>query len=142
MNEQLFQKATELCQQRQIRFTPIRQKVFLLMLASPGAISAYDLLEQLQQTEKSAKPPTIYRALDFLLEQGFIHRIESDNTFILCPHFDSHHAMQLLICDHCGTVIELHNEAIDKTFNDTALSHGFLVNNKTIEAHGTCKDCQ
>ncbi len=111
------------------------------MAQQGGAISAYDLLDKLKLTEKSAKPPTVYRALDFLLENSFIHKIESTNAFILCPHFGTQHPMQLLICDDCGTVIELHDEVIDTSFSQQAVNHGFAITNKTIEAHGLCANC-
>ena len=139
---ELHQRAELICQKRSVRFTPIRQKVFNIMAEQLGAISAYDLLDKLRETEKSAKPPTIYRALDFLLEHGFIHKIESTNAYILCPHFGTHHPMQLLICDQCGVVIELHDEKIDDAFSEQALVHGFSISNTTLEAHGHCSDCQ
>ena len=81
MNQDLLlQRAERLCDQRGIRFTPTRRQVFRLLAAHGNAISAYDLLAQLQQTEAHAKPPTVYRALDFLLEQGFAHKVESLNA--------------------------------------------------------------
>ncbi|MFO6423779.1 zinc uptake transcriptional repressor Zur [Motilimonas sp. KMU-193] len=138
----LLQRAEQICQQRAVRFTPIRQKVFSIMAEQNGSISAYYLLDRLRETEKGAKPPTIYRALDFLLEQGFIHKIESINAYILCPHFGTQHPMQLLICDHCGVVIELHDETIDKAFSVQAQHHGFSISNTTLEAHGICQPCQ
>ncbi|MCE2595097.1 zinc uptake transcriptional repressor Zur [Motilimonas cestriensis] len=139
---ELLKRAELICQKRSVRFTPIRQKVFSIMAEQLGSISAYDLLDKLRETEKSAKPPTIYRALDFLLEHGFIHKIESINAYILCPHFGTHHPMQLLICDQCGVVIELHDEKIDDAFSEQATSHGFSITNTTLEAHGNCSDCQ
>ncbi|GJA09805.1 hypothetical protein KAM483_20400 [Aeromonas caviae] len=99
------------------------------------------MLAQLQQTEAHAKPPTVYRALDFLLEQGFAHKVESLNAFIFCCHFDHAHPMQLLICDRCGEVVELHDPAIDGAFSEQAHQHGFTITNKTIEAHGQCARC-
>ncbi|AGM45633.1 zinc uptake regulation protein [Aeromonas hydrophila ML09-119] len=115
--------------------------MFRLLAAHGNAISAYDLLAQLQQTEAHAKPPTVYRALDFLLEQGFAHKVESLNAFIFCCHFDHAHPMQLLICDRCGEVVELHDAAIDGAFSEQAHLHGFTITNKTIEAHGQCARC-
>ncbi|UBH28685.1 zinc uptake transcriptional repressor Zur [Aeromonas enteropelogenes] len=139
--DQLLQRAERLCIQRGIRFTPTRRQVFRLLVAHGNAISAYDLLAQLQQTEANAKPPTVYRALDFLLEQGFAHKVESLNAFIFCCHFDHAHPMQLLICDQCGDVVELHDAAIDSAFSEQAHQHGFTITNKTIEAHGQCARC-
>ncbi|MGL9774054.1 MAG: zinc uptake transcriptional repressor Zur [Sodalis sp. (in: enterobacteria)] len=83
----LLSQAEELCEQRNVRLTPQRQEVLRLMSQQNGAISAYDLLDLLRQSEPQAKPPTVYRALDFLLEQGFVHRVESTNSFSTVPSF-------------------------------------------------------
>ncbi|SIR45824.1 zinc uptake regulator, Fur family [Aeromonas sp. RU39B] len=139
--EQLISRAQHLCEQRGLRFTAIRQQVFRLLAQHGNAISAYELLDQLRLTEPGAKPPTIYRALDFLLEQGFAHKVESLNAYIFCCHFDHAHPMQLLICDGCGNVVELHDSAIDRAFLEQARLHGFTITNKTIEAHGQCAQC-
>jgi len=140
-NSLLFQ-AQQLCLTRGIRFTPIRQQIFLLMAQHNAMISAYDLLAKLQVLEPNAKPPTVYRALDFLLEEGFIHKIESSNAFILCPHFDEKHPSQLLLCKSCGAVIELHNTEIETLLQTLADQHGFAISTKTVEAHGICADCR
>ena len=105
--ESLVSRARAICEQNGARFTSIREKVFRLMAENHGGQGAYELLEQLKQTEPAAKPATIYRALEFLTEQGFIHKIESSNAFMLCQHFDKHHPAQLLICEKCGNVTEL-----------------------------------
>ena len=139
-NNLLF-RAQQLCLTREIRFTPIRQQVFLLMAQHNSMISAYDLLAKLQVLEPNAKPPTIYRSLDFLLEAGFIHKIESSNAFILCPHFGEAHPSQLLLCKSCGCVIELHDETIEQLLQSLADKHGFSISTKTVEAHGICAEC-
>ncbi|KUE78730.1 zinc uptake transcriptional repressor Zur [Aeromonas schubertii] len=139
--EQLLSRARRLCEQRGLRFTATRQQVLCLLARHGNAISAYDLLDQLRLTEPNAKPPTIYRALDFLLEQGFAHKVESLNAYIYCCHFDHAHPMQLLICDRCGNVVELHDSTIDSAFLEQARQHGFTITNKTIEAHGQCARC-
>ncbi|MEH6453829.1 MAG: transcriptional repressor, partial [Psychromonas sp.] len=103
---------------------------------------AYELLELLKQHETNAKPPTIYRALDFLLENHFIHRIESLNAYLMCDHFGCEHPMQLLICDHCKQVIELSDPNIDQAFFQQAQKSGFHITNQVLEAHGICQQCQ
>ncbi len=85
------------------------------------------MLEQLKQTEPAAKPATIYRALDFLTEQGFIHKIESSNAFLLCHHFEHHHPAQLLICQQCGHVEELHSKLLQEEFTSLAVAEGFVI---------------
>ncbi|PSJ46557.1 transcriptional regulator Zur [Zobellella endophytica] len=137
-----LERAERLCQQRGVRFTPTRRHVFTLMAEHKGAVSAYDLLDRLKELEPSAKPPTVYRALDFLLSQGFVHKVESLNAFLFCDHFAEHHPMQLLICDQCGLVIELHDEAINRAFSQQAELHGFAITSQSIEAHGHCRQCK
>ncbi|MDO2949199.1 zinc uptake transcriptional repressor Zur [Aeromonas simiae] len=139
--DQLLERARLLCDQRGLRFTATRQQVLRLLARHGNAISAYELLDQLRLTEPNAKPPTIYRALDFLLEQGFAHKVESLNAYLFCCHFDHAHPMQLLICDRCGNVVELHDNAIDSAFMEQASLYGFTITNKTIEAHGQCARC-
>ncbi|MEH8021686.1 transcriptional repressor [Rheinheimera metallidurans] len=140
--ETLVNRARTLCEKNGARFTSIREKVFRLLANLNGGIGAYELLEQLKQTEPGAKPATVYRALEFLTEQGFIHKIESSNAFLLCHHFDQHHPAQLLICDQCGNVTELHSDVLQEEFNRQAVAQGFVIKHQTIEANGLCKTCQ
>ncbi len=140
--ETLVNRARTICEQNGARFTAIREKVFRLLADLNGGIGAYELLEQLKQTEPGAKPATVYRALEFLTEQGFIHKIESSNAFLLCHHFGHHHPAQLLICDQCGNVTELHSHILQDEFNRQAVLQGFAIQHQTIEAHGICKNCK
>ncbi len=140
--EDLVQKAALLCEKNGARFTPVREKVFRLLAQSDGGVGAYDLLEQLKQSEPNAKPATIYRALEFLSEQGFTHKIESTNAYLLCHHFDHSHPAQLLICDSCGNVEELHSDVISSELKEKAGASGFEISKQTVEAHGLCRNCQ
>lgn len=140
--ESLVSRARHICESNGARFTSIREKVFRLLAQANGGSGAYELLDQLKLTEPAAKPATIYRALDFLTEQGFIHKIESTNAFLLCHHFEEHHPAQLLICDQCNDVQELHSSVLQQEFTRLALEQGFLVQSQTIEAHGRCNNCQ
>lgn len=140
--ETLVNRARTLCEKNGARFTSIREKVFRLLANLNGGIGAYELLEQLKQTEPGAKPATVYRALEFLTEQGFIHKIESSNAFLLCHHFDQHHPAQLLIRDQCGNVTELHSDVLQEEFNRQAVAQGFVIKHQTIEANGLCKTCR
>ncbi|MDF3123810.1 transcriptional repressor [Rheinheimera sp. 1928-s] len=139
--ESLVTRARHICDVNGARFTSIREKVFRLLAETHGGIGAYELLEQLKASEPAAKPATIYRALDFLTEQGFIHKIESTNAFLLCHHFEQHHPAQLLICDQCGHVEELHSSPLQQEFVALASEKGFLIQRQTVEAHGSCQSC-
>lgn len=139
---QLLSQAEQLCEKRNVRLTPQRLEVLRLMTQQEGAISAYDLLDLLRASEPHAKPPTIYRALDFLMEQGFIHRVESTNSFVLCHHFEEpSHTSAFFICDRCGQVIERSTEGIEEILAKMALSAGFTMRHNVVEAHGFCIDC-
>lgn len=88
------------------------------------------------------KPPTVYRALDFLLAHGLIHRIESLNAFIGCHHPDTQHQAILMICDRCGTINETASEALNGILNTLTLAEKFKVTHQSIELHGLCAACQ
>ena len=139
--ERLITKAEKLCQQRGARLTSTRREVFRILAAQSGAVGAYDLLDMLKGSVPNAKPPTIYRALDFLQEQGFVHKITSSNSFVLCSHFEHQHPVQMLICDRCGDVQEIHSEGVYSELQSQAEDQGFLVKEQTIEAHGLCAKC-
>lgn len=134
--------ARQFCEDKGARFTLLREKVYGLLLEQQGAVGAYELLDALKLTESSAKPATVYRTLDFLLEFGLIHKIESTNAFVACHHFDCNHPVQFLICDTCGDVKEIQSEGLKDTLDKQAQSVGFSVVKQTIEAHGTCAACQ
>ncbi|ACS87159.1 MULTISPECIES: zinc uptake transcriptional repressor Zur [Musicola] len=141
--DKLVIQAEQLCQQRNVRLTPQRQEVLRLIAQQTGAISAYDLLDLLRASEPQAKPPTVYRALDFLLEQGFIHRVESNNSYVLCHHFEEHsHTSALFICDRCGQVTERQTEGVEETLQQLAQQSGFVMRHSVVEAHGFCRECQ
>src|ERR1700723_3579732 len=105
--EKRLHEAATICAKHGAQFTELRRSVLNLILEADGPLTAYQLLDRLKETRKSAVPPTIYRALDFLIEQGLIHKIERLNAFISCTEGDhDHHAVQFLICGRCGTVAE------------------------------------
>ena len=142
LDQQLIKQVEEICTTRGVRLTTQRKRVFELICASPKASSAYELLEDLKLSEPQAKPPTVYRALDFLLEQGFIHRVESTNSYIQCGSCNAHkHYSHLLICDKCSNVIELQDDSLIALLAENAQAHGFTPNNHVIESHGICQSC-
>lgn len=142
MKQSLIKQLEAICSDRGVRLTPQRRLVFELINKNKKASSAYELLEQLKQVEPQAKPPTVYRALDFLLEQGFIHRVESTNSFVSCCSFGEHkHFSHLLICDKCGNVVELQDDNLIALLNKNIENYQFQFSNHVIESHGVCKSC-
>jgi len=140
--ESLLKKAQQVCTKKGARFTDVREYVFLLLANQKGAVGAYDLLDELKKRDPAAKPATIYRALDFLSKQGFVHKIESINAFIMCHHFgECNHPVQLLICDECGYVEEIQSKNFDLALRTMAEANGFTINHQIVEAHGSCNKC-
>ena len=124
-SQQMLAHAEKLCAQRGVRLTPQRLEVLRLMSLQQGAISAYDLLDLLREKEPQAKPPTVYRALEFLLEQGFVHKVESTNSYVLCHLFDQPtHSSAMFICDRCGGVKEECAEGVEDIMHTLAARMG------------------
>lgn len=133
-------EAEDLATQKGQRFTRIRRKVLRLLVESNEPAKAYDLLSNLDG-EGAAKPPTVYRALDFLQEVGLAHKIESLNAYVACGHTSHNHSAVFLICDSCGSAAELHAVETTNALNAETEAAGFQLQNAIIEAHGTCKAC-
>lgn len=141
-SQYVLSQAEKFCEQRNVRLTPQRLEVLRLMTLQQGAISAYDLLDLLRVSEPQAKPPTVYRALDFLLEQGFVHKVESTNSYVLCHLFDQPtHTSAMFICDRCGVVKEQAADGIEDIMQSLAAKTGFALHHNVIEAHGLCAEC-
>ncbi|MBA2814092.1 zinc uptake transcriptional repressor Zur [Candidatus Pantoea persica] len=140
--EQIMTQAEKLCLQRGVRLTTQRAEVLRLMAMQHGSISAYDLLGRLRASEPQAKPPTVYRALDFLLKQGFIHRVELNNSYVVCHHFEAPaHTSVMLVCDRCAAVTEKQAQGVEKIIGSLAGEVQFTLRHSVIEAHGLCVAC-
>lgn len=143
--------ATHLIEERGLRMTSLRQQVLALVLASSRPIGAYELLDQLKEEgHKGAAPPTVYRALEFLLEQGLVHKIEKLSAFIGCindtihghTHAPHSHATQFLLCRECGSAIELNSPKIDDILKQLAQEHLYDYLGATVEIEGLCPTCK
>jgi len=134
--------ADKLCSERGVQLTPIRRMVLELIWESHRAVKAYDLLDRIKPLLQSAKPATIYRALDFLLEQQLIHRVESLNAFIGCSCSEQQHEQLLLICVQCLEVEERLGAAVMQAVSKELEQADFTVHRKAIEIHGICKQCK
>lgn len=141
----VLDRAGAICAARGARLTNLRREVLGLILDAAAPIGAYELLDRLRATRRRAAPPTVYRALDFLLEQGLIHRVERLSAFVGCvahaPGEESGHAAQFLICRTCGKVTELEDHELAEALAEAARRFGFTVNAATIEAEGLCAAC-
>ena len=135
-------RAEAICTGRGARLTALRRRVLELIWASHAPVGAYEVLRRLSQEHARAAPPTVYRALDFLLEQGLIHRIESLNAFVGCHDPTDRHTGQFLICDDCGSAAELQDSRINKAISAGATKAGFAVARSTVEVRGLCPGCR
>lgn len=133
--------AEKLCAGRGRRLTALRRRVLEIVLDAGQPVGAYEILDRLRAQTGRGAPPSVYRALEFLTEQGLVHRVVSLNAFVGCtqPHED--HRGQFLICTGCGAVTELEDPAIDDTIRERARAAGFDTNASVVEATGRCARC-
>jgi Fur family zinc uptake transcriptional regulator len=135
------QAVEQACADRGLRLTPLRAQVLGLIAAAGKPVKAYDLLDAMKEENGSSAPPTGSRALEFLLEQGFIHRLASVNAFVGCHHPNERHSVPFLICDNCHAAIELEDERICALLDEQARALGFAPRAQTLEVHGLCAAC-
>lgn len=135
--------AERLCAESGARLTPLRRRVLELVWASHRPLGAYELLDQLTAEGHKPAPPTVYRALEFLLEQKLVHRIASRNAFLGCTHPGASHAGYFLLCDECGNAEEIADASPLATAIATAAdSADFEVHSQTLELTGRCRRCR
>jgi Fur family zinc uptake transcriptional regulator len=138
-----FVSAVErVCVERGLRLTPLRADVLRLVAESDRPVKAYDLLDRIHASKAASAPPTVYRALDFLLANGFIHKLESINAFVACHHPSVQHTVPFLICDNCHLAVEMEDERIPLLLDEKARALGFAPQAQTLEVHGLCSACR
>ncbi|WAC64771.1 Fur family transcriptional regulator [Pseudoxanthomonas sp. SL93] len=132
------------CHERGLRLTPIRARVLELIAEAGKPVKAYDLLEWVRAKKGvgADAPPTVYRALDFLMANGFVHKLESVNAFVACHHPNSaQHSVPFLICDRCHSAVELEDREVVTQLEQRAKALGFQPQAQTLEVHGLCARC-
>jgi Fur family zinc uptake transcriptional regulator len=133
--------AEQRCTNAGERWTPSRRRIYQLLLEAGAPVKAYDLLAAYAaKGAPIAKPPTVYRALEFLTAQGLVHRIESLNAFLACHSDHQRHATEFLICDCCGCVQEL-DAGVERAATNAAAARGFKPSRVVLEVHGACAEC-
>ncbi|MFC6838989.1 transcriptional repressor [Xanthomonas theicola] len=140
-----FVKVVEqVSRERGLRLTPIRANVLRLIAEAGRPVKAYDLLEWVREGKSvgADAPPTVYRALDFLMANGFVHKLESVNAFVACHHPSSaQHSVPFLICDRCHSAVELEDRDVVVQLEQRAKALGFQPQAQTLEVHGLCARC-
>jgi Fur family zinc uptake transcriptional regulator len=137
----LLAAADHACRSRGRTLTAARRRVLELVCASHVALGAYDILATLNKGGGRVAPIAVYRALDFLIEMGLVHRLASRNAFIACAHPAASHGAQFLICDRCGTVAETADREIEAAVARGARKAGFAMRVPVVEIAGLCPQC-
>lgn len=133
--------AERLCAEAGLRLTPTRRRVLQLVWSSHRPVGAYEVLEALGEAGKRAAPPTVYRALEFLMEAGLVHRLDSLNAFIGCADPSHPHHGQFLICRDCRQVEEINATDVNQRIDSFARELGFVAEQQMLEVQGLCRAC-
>lgn len=139
---QAVASAEQICRDKGLRFTPQRRRVLELVWNSHRPVGAYEILDSLNKDGHKAAPPTVYRALEFLIEAELVHRLDSLNAFVGCPDPGVPHNGQFLICRECKSVVELDDARINAMVDKMAAGLGFTMINQTLEIQGLCRNCR
>ncbi|MGL4321451.1 MAG: transcriptional repressor [Paracoccaceae bacterium] len=135
-------RAEDLAKSNSARFTPVRRRVLEILLEEHRALGAYDVLQRLAADGFGNQPPVAYRALEFLVDQGFAHRIDRLNAFVACMHPGEVHSPAFLICRTCHAVAEAPAYPVRSALEKAAATVGFVVERSSIEAVGLCPQCK
>jgi Fur family zinc uptake transcriptional regulator len=135
-------EAEAICRARGGRLTQQRRAVLTKLLTTGRPVTAYELLDLLRPEDAALTPASVYRSLDFLVEMGLVHRLDSTRSFVACEHPDHPHAGQFLICRACGTVVEAEDKRIVRATADLGERHGFILDYRTVELTGVCGSCR
>ena len=141
MKQSIVKKASNYCENNRYRLTEPRMQVLKIVASSKKPLGAYEVLNQLSKVIKNPKPPTVYRAIEFWEQHGFVHRLESLNAYVVCEAGHQHKGSQFMICEGCGVVIEAHLCELPKPLKDTAIKNTFVPSRWNLEIHGVCGQC-
>ena len=134
--------AKSLCGARGAQLTTLRRQVLELLWESGRPTGAYELIEALGlRDSRRVAPPTVYRALEFLMSQGFVSKIESRNAYVPCAHPERRHDCCFFICKDCGATAELEDPRIEQLLAEHAADLGYRVTRRVVEVVGTCASC-
>ncbi|TMV09741.1 transcriptional repressor [Ruegeria sediminis] len=129
------------CAEQKLQFTPVRRRVLEILLDKHRAMGAYDILDILSAEGMGSQPPVVYRALDFLVQHGFVHRIERLNAYTACAHPTHDHVPAFLVCRECKAVAETETELTQGRLGSAADKTGFRIEKIVVEAEGLCPAC-
>jgi Fur family transcriptional regulator, zinc uptake regulator len=132
------------CRARGVRLTPIRRGVLAALYATHRPLGAYDIAQGLAQDgSRKLAPITVYRALEFLMAEGLVHRLASRNAFVACPHGHAHQDLvAFLICEDCGGVDEISSRGLSRSLAQVLREQGFEARLQVLEISGLCAHCR
>ena len=139
--EELLVRAESLCARRGARLTGQRRDVLECVARSHAAVGAYEVIERMADHGPRPAPITVYRALDFLVAHGLVHKIESRNAYVACSHSHEDIPAALLVCEGCGVVSELDASETFQSLDRRAKGQGFKSERMVLELAGKCGDC-
>jgi Fur family transcriptional regulator, zinc uptake regulator len=132
-----------LCSERGAQMTKLRRLALEELWRSEKPLGAYGLLSRMEAlSDRKLTPSTVYRALDFLVEQGFVARIESRNAYVPCAHPDHTHRCVFFVCDRCSRSVEIENPALEAVIAQEAAFLDFGIAHSVIELRGVCAACR
>ena len=135
-------KVEEICKSNKLGLTEIRRQVFEIIIKNNKPVKAYEILDKISNiNNKPSHPPTVYRAIDFLIENGFVHKLNSINSFVGCFHPKAHKECYFLICKKCNIYQECCDDSLKDRISKTAIHNNFVISNTTLEIQGHCLDC-
>lgn len=137
-----IKQVEKLCREQSLRLTPVRRRVLEILLEEHKALGAYDLLDRLNAENLGSQPPVVYRALDFLMSNGFVHKLQRLNAYVACGHLNDAHTPVFMICQSCNSVAEADIGENLGPIDKAADAVGFSIEHQVIEADGLCPACQ
>lgn len=140
--QEALSSADKYCASEGLQFTKTRRRVLEILLMEHKALGAYEILAHLSDEGLGAQPPIVYRALDFLVANGFVHKIEKLNAYSACTHHGEAHSPVFMICRVCKSVVETQTKPLRGFLDTTAKAAGFMIERTVIEAEGLCPSCQ
>ncbi len=137
----VIEHAKEVCRKGSLNLTPIRKKVLEIVASNHKPARAYDLLAKLKEGGFSDKPPTVYRALDFLIEHKMVHKLNTINAYVACFNNETEEVSCFLICEKCQDIEEFQDEGIIKAIANISKSKNIDVRNINLEISFKCDQC-
>ena len=138
----VLNKFEDYCDKNNLRCTPSRKITLEIIAASNRPIGAYDIIDEMGKVTDRPKPTTVYRAIEFLQQHCFVHKIESLNAFVACEAGHTHDGAQFIVCNGCGSVEEVHTCHLPESLQQKIDASGFRMDRWNTEIHGVCEQCQ